>query len=158
PDGALYYSAFGFGEIHRVAPVAPPTNIDHYSCYRAILAKGQTMLPAGTSVDLEDQFTTPDAPTFNVKRAISICNPAQVRATAPIDLNTHQESYLMQAAPPASRFTRTNHVTVDEFAERNLTVTGPANLLVPSSKVPGAGGAPPYSPTMVDHYKCYNAI
>ncbi|HYC23852.1 MAG TPA: PQQ-dependent sugar dehydrogenase [Candidatus Bathyarchaeia archaeon] len=159
PDGALYYSAFGISEVHRVTPTAtPPTNIDHYACYRATLAKGQAKLPAGTITHLEDQFTTPDAPTFNVKRAISICTPAQVGATTPLDPNTHQEGYAIRAAPPSPRFTRSNHLTVDEFAGRNLTVTGPASLLVPSNKVPGSGGAPAYTGTAIDHYKCYNAV
>jgi hypothetical protein len=143
--------------VHRVAPSGtPPTDIDHYMCYRARLAAGQTKLPLGTQVDLLDQFSVTQQ-TFDVKREFSICNPASRDGSTVLEPTVHQEGYVIRAAKGAPKFVASNHFTVDQYANRTLTVTAPDSLLVPANKVIGAGGAPAYAGTNVDHYKCYKA-
>jgi hypothetical protein len=157
PDGALYYVSLNTDDVHRVVPAGtPPTDIDHYMCYKARLAVGQTKLPLGTQIGLEDQFDG-SPQTFDVKKEISICNPAQRNGSPLVEGTVHQEGYQIKAAKGAPKFVQSDRDTVDAYANRILTVTRPVSLLVPSNKVPGSGGAPPYAGTNVDHYKCYNA-
>jgi glucose/arabinose dehydrogenase len=154
PDGALYYVAINLGAVRRVAPIVAAAT-DGYLCYRALLAPGEAKLPAGTSVTLQDEISGPQA--FGVKRAASICNPASVDGGTVVDPDTHQQGYLVKRPPGSPKFVRTNEVTSDAYATRNLTLSQEDSLLVPSSKVLGAGGAPPYAGSGIDHYKCYRA-
>ncbi|HZR84717.1 MAG TPA: PQQ-dependent sugar dehydrogenase [Candidatus Binatia bacterium] len=157
PDGALYYVAINVGEVRRLVPTGtPPTDVDNYMCYRATLAVGQPKLPLGTQVQLEDQFDA-SPQTFDVKKAISICNPAQRNGSPYVHQMAHQEGFSIKAAKGSAKFVQSDHTTVDAFDGRTLTLTGPSHLLVPSSKVDGTGGAPPFSDPSVDHYKCYKA-
>jgi hypothetical protein len=148
--------AINVGQVRRVAPeFVVPSNIDHYLCYSARLAQGQPRFQS-QSHQLEDQFDGAPRP-FDLKSIVSICNPAVKNGSALPDPNTHQEAYRIRAPMGSPRFVKSNHETVDQFALRHLTVTAPDSLLVPSNKVPGNLGAPPYSATDVDHYKCYKA-
>jgi hypothetical protein len=125
-------------------------------CYKARLAPGQTKFTPGTTIQLEDQFDG-SPQTFDVKKAVTICNPAQRNGSPLVEGTVHQQGYQIKAAKGAPKFVQSNRDTVDAYANRILTVTGPDSLLVPSNKVPGSGGAPPYAGTDVDHYKCYKA-
>jgi glucose/arabinose dehydrogenase len=154
-DGALYYVAINGGQVRRVAPVPPPPAQDAYLCYRAQLAPKQPKLPNGTQVELDDDLVGPL--TFDVKRAVSICNPASVDGSTVVAPDGHQEGYVVKRPQGSAKFVKTNQTTSDAFASRNLTLMAEDSLLVPSSKVIGAGGAPPYAGTGVDHYKCYRA-
>ncbi len=155
PDGALYYVAFSSGEVRRVAPiVAAPAS--GYLCYRARLAPREPRLPKDASLAIEDQII-PLAPPFSVKRTTSICNPASMDGGAVTDPDAHQQDYAIKRPPGSGRFLRTNEVVSDAFGTRNLTLIQEEGVLVPSSMVPGAGGAPPYEGDGVDHYKCYRA-
>lgn len=157
PDHAMYYVAINTGQVLRVASVgAPPSNISNFTCYKATLDRGQAKLPTGTQISLQDQFDASPAP-FDVKRAVTICNPAQRDGSIVVDPTVHQEGFQIHAPKGAPRFFATTHVTVDDFAVRSLSLTRPDSVLVPSNKVLGNGGAPPYSGTTVDHYKCYAA-
>jgi hypothetical protein len=125
-------------------------------CYRARLATQQPRLPKGTTIGLEDQFD--DAPlTFDVKREVSICNPARRDGSPFVEETVHQEGYLIQAARGTPRFERSDHLAVDAFASQELTLLKPDSLLVPGNQEIGGGGALAYSGTGVDHYKCYKA-
>jgi hypothetical protein len=156
PDG-LYYVAIAIGEVHRVAPsVAPPTNIDSYLCYKAALAPGDAALPKGTTVALSDALV-PGPLDFGVTKAVTLCNPASVNGSTVLESTAHQEGFAIKRVPGSPRFPRTNQATGDQFANRNLALTQESTLLVPSSKVPGNGGAPPFTLTSIDHYKCYRA-
>ncbi|MEW6269823.1 MAG: PQQ-dependent sugar dehydrogenase [Thermodesulfobacteriota bacterium] len=155
PDGALYYVAIISGHVRRVAPIPPPPTQDAYLCYRAALAPQQPRLPNGTQASLEDELAGPLA--FDVKRAASLCNPVSVDGSTVQEPDAHQEGYVVRRPPGSPRYAKTNQTTSDQFASRNLTLLAEDSLLVPSSKALGAGGAPPYAGTGVDHYKCYRA-
>lgn len=154
PDGALYYVAINLGEVHRVAPIVA-AQANGYLCYRARLAPREPRLPRDASLTLEDELAGPLA--FSVKRTTSICNPASIDGGTVADPETHQQGYVIRRPPRTPRFLRTNEVVRDAFATRTLTLVQEDGILVPSSKVPGAGGAPPYEGDGVDHYKCYRA-
>ena len=156
PDGALFYVSFFTGTVRRVAPNAPAADVDAYLCYRAALARGQAKLPAGTTVALADDLV-PGPLGFDVKKAISICNPASVNGSTVLEPAAHQQGYTVKRVAGSPKFAKTLQTTGDQFANRNLQINQESSLLVPSSKVPGDGGAPPYLLTTVDHYKCYRA-
>lgn len=156
PDGALYYVAIFDGAVRRVAPLAAPTDVDAYVCYKAALARGETPFPKGTTVALSDAIVA-GPQSFDVKKATTICNPASVNASSVIQPTAHQEGYQVKRVAGSAKFARALQTTSDQFASRNLLLTQESSLLVPSSTVPGAGGAPAYGVTTVDHYKCYKA-
>lgn len=157
PDGALYYVAIFTGELRRVAPVTPPgSGVDPYLCYRARLDRGQARLPKGTQIELDDVLDT-EPRTFDVKREVSICNPVSVDGGTVLEPTVHQEAYVVRRPPRTPRFVKQLHTATDAFGTRTLLLAAEDSLLVPASKVPGAGGAPPYAGTDVDHYKCHRA-
>jgi glucose/arabinose dehydrogenase len=152
----LYYVAIA-GEVHLVTPaVAPPTDIDSYLCYKAAFAPGQPKLPRGTTIALSDA-EVPGPIDFAVPKPATLCNPASVNGSTVIESSAHQEGFAIKRVPGSPRFAKTNQLTGDQFANRNLSLSQETSLLVPSSKVLGGGGAPPYTLTTVDHYKCYRA-
>lgn len=156
PDGALYYVAINAGEVRRVAPLAAPSDVDAYLCYKAALARGETPLPNGTTVALSDAVVA-GPQDFDVKKAITICNPASVNASSVLEPTAHQEGYQVKRVPGAPKFAKALQSTSDQFAGRTLLLSQESSLLVPSSAAAGAGGAPAYGLTTVDHYKCYKA-
>lgn len=156
PDGALYYVAFFSNEVRRVAPLAPPADVDAYLCYKASLARGETPLPKGTTVSLADAIV-PGPQSFDVKKATTVCNPASVNASSVIEPTAHQEGYQVKRPAGSAKFPKALVTTSDQFAGRNLLLSQESSLLVPSSQVLGSGGAPAYALTTVDHYKCYKA-
>lgn len=156
PDGALYYVAIFSGQVRRVAPVVTPSSNDAYLCYKAALARGQEKLPKGTTVTLGDELV-PGPLDFGVTRATSICNPAAVNGGTVNEPTAHQEGFAIKRVPGSPRFVKALQATGDQFANRNLLLSQESTLLVPSSKVLGDAGAPPYALTTVDHYKCYRA-
>lgn len=157
PDGDLYYVAIASGEVHRVAPtIGPPTDVDSYLCYKAALARGEEKLPRGTTVALADQIV-PGPIDFSVTKATTLCNPASVDGSTVIEASAHREGFAVKRVPGSPRYAKANQATGDRFAHRNLSLNQETTELVPSSKVLGAGGAPPYTLTTVDHYKCYRA-
>jgi glucose/arabinose dehydrogenase len=157
PDGALYYVAINVGQVRRVAPNVPPAaEVDAYLCYKAMLARGEAKLPKGTTVALSDELV-PGPLDFVVPRTTTICNPASVNGSTVAEPGTHQQGYAIKRVPRSPKFAKALQSTSDPFANRNLLLNQESSLLVPSSTVLGAGGAPPYAPTTVDHYKCYKA-
>ncbi|MBY0277442.1 PQQ-dependent sugar dehydrogenase [Candidatus Binatia bacterium] len=156
PDGALYYVAILDGEVRRVAPLAAPSDVDAYLCYKAALARGEAPLPKGTQVALSDAVV-PGPQSFDVKKAITLCNPASVNASSVIEPTAHQEGYQVKRVAGAPKFAKALESTSDQFASRTLLLSQESSLLVPSSAAAGSGGAPAYGLTTVDHYKCYKA-
>ena len=144
--------------LSRVPPAAGQAAPgDHYLCYTAGLAPGQ---PRFTRVQktLDDQFGTL---VFDVKKIASLCNPAQKGAEPPPAHPTvHQVGYQISPAktPPQPKFTRSDHVGIDQFGSHPLTLIRPAGLLVPSAKEPGTGGTDVVDTTGVDHFECYKAV
>lgn len=157
PDGAMYYVAINVGQVRRLAPSgAVPANVDGYLCYKARLAPGQPRLPSGTRVDLQEPLD-PSAEPFDVKREVSICTPASRDGSPLVNPDAYLEGYQIKIPPGLPRFDPSDHATVDAFDGRLLTVTAADSLLGPSSVVPGAGGAPPYAGSAVEHFQCAKA-
>jgi len=157
PDGALYYVAINGGAVRRVAPNVPPAaESDAYLCYKATLARGETKLPKGTTVALADELVAGPL-DFDVTKATTVCNPASVNGSTVEEPTAHQEGYAVKRVKGSPKFAKALQATGDAFANRNLLLSQESTLLVPSSQVLGAGGAPPFGLTTVDHYKCYKA-
>jgi hypothetical protein len=140
------------------APLAPqplPAGVDRYLCYRAVLGAGSAPFTPVTHT-LRDQF--PPAIAYDLRRVVTLCNPAVVDGEGPVHPGTHQVGYRLRAPGGARPFAQSTHTVVDPLGTRALVLTRAEALLVPSTKVPGTGGAPPYAGgTTVDHYKCYRA-
>lgn len=140
--------------VSPLAAQAPP-NVDHYLCYKVRPGPGAAPFTP-VSRTLLDQF--PPAATFDLKRVATLCNPAGKNGVGATHPTVHQVGYRLRAQKGSPAFTQSAHTTVDQFATRTLLLKRPESLLVPSTKVLGAGGAPPYTGgTTVDHYKCYRA-
>jgi hypothetical protein len=144
--------------ILAAAPTAaqsPPPDVDHYLCYRAVLASGS---PAFTPLPrtLLDQL--PPAITYDLRRVVTLCNPADKNAEGTVHPHVHQVGYRLRPRRGSPRFVKSTHATLDQLGARSLLLMRAESLLVPSTKVLGTGGAPPYAGgTAVDHYKCYRA-
>ncbi len=132
----------------------PPTGLDRYLCYRSALAQGS--LPfASVPKTLEDQF--PPAQVFDVKKVMLLCNPADVNGSGIVHSDDHLVTYAIRPASGSPRFQKHTHVVVGPFGTHTVSLQRPDSLLVPSSKTLGGGGAPPYGPADIRHYKCYRA-
>ncbi len=126
---------------------------DHYMCYTAKLSKGQPKLTAG-SVSLKDQLGGPQ--TYDVKKIVTICNPAATNGAAPQSPLVHQLGLQIKAQTGAPKFVKSDHLTIDELGRLSLTFLKPDTLLDVSAKVLGAGGTPPLaSDGGVDRFMCY---
>jgi glucose/arabinose dehydrogenase len=156
PDGALYYVAIFSGQVRRVAPLAPPSDVDAYLCTKAALARGQAPLPQGTTTSLSDDLV-PGPLTYDVRKAASFCTPVSVNGSTIVEAGAHQEGFSVKRVKGSPKFAKSLVSTGDQFGARNLFLTQETSLLVPSSAVLGNTGAPPYARTAVDHYKCYRA-
>jgi hypothetical protein len=64
---------------------------DHYLCYKAALARGQDRLPKDLAKSLEDRFGGPQ--TFDVKKVVAICNPADRDGSGTSHPAVHLEGY-----------------------------------------------------------------
>jgi hypothetical protein len=134
------------------AGVAPG---DAYMCYKAKLSKGQPAFTA-TGPTLMDQLGGPQ--TFDAKKIVTICNPADTTGSAPQNPLVHQLGVQIKAAAGAAKFARSTHTIDDQFGRLTLTVVAPDTLLDVSAQVPGSDGAPALSDTQgVDRFKCYKA-
>jgi hypothetical protein len=126
---------------------------DAYMCYKAKLAKGQPKF-AATTASLKDQLGGPQ--TYDVKKIITICNPANTTGAAPQNPLVHQLGLQIKAQAGAPKFAQSDHVLEDQFGRLQLTFLGPDSLLDVSGKVLGSGGAPALTGNEgVDRFKCY---
>jgi hypothetical protein len=135
-----------------LAAVAPG---DHYMCYTAKLSKSQPAFTA-PSEPLKDQLGGPQ--TYDVKKIVTICNPADTNGQAAQNPLVHQLGVQIKAQKGAPKFVKSIHVTDDEFGHLALTLVAPDTLLDLSAKVLGAGGTASLASTNgVDRFKCYKA-
>lgn len=133
---------------------------DHYLCYKAVLAKGQAKMPKGLTSVLEDALAGPQA--FALVKITAVCNPADRDGSGIAHAPVHLEGLAIKVQKGGPKFVKSDHVTVDAFAERALTVTAPAVLLdvtpQASGVVPPAPfGSDPTSDPTVNRFKCYKA-
>jgi hypothetical protein len=133
-----------------LAAVAPG---DSYMCYKAKLSKGQPKF-AGTSVSLKDQLGGPQ--TYDVKKIVTICNPADTASEAPQNPLVHQLGLQIKAQKGAPKFVQSVHLTDDQFGRLTLTLVKPDTLLDVSAQVPGGGGTSPLASNgSADRFMCY---
>ena len=133
---------------------------DAYLCYQAALAAGQPRLPSGLTRSVTDALG--GARTLDVTKVATLCNPASVSGSAIAHAGVHEEGFAIRTHSGSPRFTRTDQVAVDRFAERTLTLTAPTSLLdvtpTAAGTTPPAGfGSDPTSDPDVNRFTCYKA-
>ena len=104
-----------------------------------------------SGISLEDAFWTS---TAEARKPKWLCTPADKNdedPTAPNDPD-HLEAYQIK---PAAKFTAASGVQLlDPLGTTTVTLTKPANLLVPTAKSLVSTPAAPVDP-IVDHFQCY---
>ncbi len=126
---------------------------DAYMCYKAKISKGQPKF-AATTASLKDQLGGPQ--TYDVKKIVTICNPADTTGTAPQNPLVHQLGLQIKAQKGAPKFAQSIHTTDDQFGRLTLTFVAPDTLLDVSAQVSGGVGIPPLADDGgVDRFKCY---
>ncbi|MBI3769202.1 MAG: hypothetical protein HY271_12045 [Deltaproteobacteria bacterium] len=133
---------------------------DHYLCYKAARAKGQPKFSKGATTALEDQLGGPL--TFDVVKIAAICNPVDRDGSGVVHPDVHQEGFKIKVHEGGPKFVKSNHVTVDAFAQRTLTITAPVVLLDVAPQAlggtpPAVFGSDPTSDPTVNRFKCYKA-
>jgi hypothetical protein len=126
-------------------PHAPPTNLDHYKCYRIRQSQWLQKKPF-----MADQFTTEGSDSL---RRDLFCTPCQKNAEPMFDTITHYVAYLLAPGQPFSP--PLIRQVVDQFAPLVApwvdTVLGSKYILVPTIK----NLPPPPPDTGKNHYKTW---
>lgn len=142
--------SLGLAAIVVLLAAAPSrAQVDRYLCYSATSA---APFPPDTRT-LTDALAP--ATTFALRRVVGLCNPADT-GTGMLHPNDHEVAYRVRAAKGSPPFGKRTATVLDELGAHALQVQRPDSLLVPSSKVLGSGGAPPFAGT-IRHYTCYRA-
>ncbi len=143
--------------------------LDNFQCYKVVAAKapaGQTPFPKFTprsGVVVVDAFSTSlpaDQHKVDLKKAVDVCNPADVRggdASAPGHA-AHFEAYgitLSKTTPAQPKFTKSVQTIENTLGTLKLNVTGIASVMEPSAAALGTGGVASLGGTSLDHFKCY---
>jgi hypothetical protein len=123
--------------------------LDHFSCYKSKTTVGFTA--AVTGISLVDAF----GPSMvEAKKPKWLCTPADKNdedPTAPSHPD-HLESYQIK---PAVKFGGASGIQLlDQLGTTTVSLTKPANLLVPTAKSLASSPPAPASP-IVDHFQCY---
>ena len=133
---------------------------NHYMCYQAALAKDQPKF-AGDTKSLQDQFGGPQ--TFDVRKIVEICNPADKNGEGiPYPL-VHEEGYQIQPQKGAPKFVAVDRTVTDQFGPHTLTISKEDSLLDVTPKALGSTPPAPFAtdPTEetpdVNRFKCYKA-
>jgi hypothetical protein len=133
---------------------------DSYLCYQAGITKGQPKIASGLTASMTDALGGPQ--TFDVTKIATLCNPTSLNGAVISHAAVHEEGFAIKAEKGAPKFVKSDHVTVDPFAQRTLTLTGPASLLdvtptAPGTTPPTPFGSDPTSDPDVNRFKCYKA-
>jgi hypothetical protein len=130
------------------------TAVDRYLCYGVTPSAGSPEFPSGQKA-LRDAF--PPITTYTLEKVVALCNPANVDGAGTVHPNDHEVAYRIRATRGSPRFARRTVSAIDQYGAHTLQVQRPDGLLVPSSKVLGSGGSPPYGVPGIRHYECYRA-
>lgn len=138
---------------------APETS-DSYLCYKGGLQTGQPKLASGLTADLRDTLSI--SQTYNVGKVGGVCNPAAVDGGSIAYAAVHEESFAIKRQTGAPKFVASDHITVDAFGQRTLTLIAPSSLLdvtptAAGSTPPTSFASDPTSATGVNRFKCYKA-
>ena len=142
---------------------------DHYLCYTARHARpprGEAAFPrfeprsGVTIVDALASTLPADQHLVDLKKATTLCVPANKNGEGVLDTETHLEGYKTKRTrtrPSQPRFTkRTLHVE-NQLGRFEMRLKAAHDLLVPSGAVEGSGGAAALDTTDVTHFRCYKA-
>jgi hypothetical protein len=139
------------------APTAsPPPVLDHFTCYRAGIARGAPKFTPSPGVTVEDAF---GMKTVEVKRPVGLCNPTNTDNEDPTAaLHTeHLAGYKMKLPRGLPRVAASNQTVVNRFDQTGMLrwdLTKAVRLLVPSAESrisPPAALVAPFT----DHFMCY---
>src|SRR5262249_46648520 len=127
---------------------------------QAGITKGQPKIASGLTASMTDALGGPQ--TFDVTKIATLCNPTSLNGAVISHAAVHEEGFAIKAEKGAPKFVKSDHVTVDPFAQRTLTLTGPASLLdvtptAPGTTPPTPFGSDPTSDPDVNRFKCYKA-
>jgi hypothetical protein len=132
----------------------PSFALDDFLCYRATTTKGTPKFEP-LEVSLADQF---EDKFFDVKKPVSLCNPASKDGGEIIDPDTHLKGYKIKKSKGEVKHERQTGIKViNRFGELFVDTIKPDRLLVPTAKSLTKPVDPPDPEAHdVDHYKCYN--
>jgi fibro-slime domain-containing protein len=157
-EDTLYDLDIFFAERHTVAStfnittsfrVSPPPLLDHFLGYKTKITKG-TPTFAPRSVSLVDQF---EEGVFQVRRPLSLANPADKNGEGITDPDTHLEGYRITSGP---KHIRRDVKVENQLGELLVTTIKADRLLVPTAKsLTGPVDPPNPASHDVDHFKCY---
>lgn len=140
--------AYGLLVTRAQPPPLPGVPGDHFLCYRVRDVTVPPFAPV-PGVSLSDQF---ESGSFDVKKPLALCAPANKRGEGIVDEVTHLKSYRLR--PHIKHVRQRNVRVVNQFGEVFVDTVNSDRLLVPTAK--NLTTAPPEpGPTNVDHYKCY---
>lgn len=119
--------------------------LDHFLCYKTKLPKGTPRFTPIPGVTLRDQF---ERITFDVKKPLDVCNPAQKFVEPVYDARTHLKAYAIKRARGEPRPKTRDSVVKNQFHPGGLRVVtkGAKVLLVPTSKSLDGTVPPPPAP------------
>jgi hypothetical protein len=136
----------GPGLQHGIRPAS--ARLEHFTCYSALPSKKFRQ----RSVTLTDQF---GSRTTNVRRGISLCNPARKgREAAVVNKRDHLRCYQVDRGP----LTGVTVLLRNQFGPFQADVREPNTLCLPSTKqIVKKGNPPPPKGTFrLDHFQCYS--
>src|SRR3954470_22449329 len=138
----------GPGLQHGFRPAT--ARLEHFTCYSAPPSKKFKQ----RSVTLTDQF---GSRTTNVRRGISLCNPARKgREAAVVNKRDHLRCYQVDRGP----LTGVTVLLRNQFGPFEADVREPNTLCLPSTKQIVTGKKPPKPPRKqvfkLDHFQCYS--
>ena len=121
---------------------------DHFLCYKA----KATPKFAKFDVGLADQF---ENKTFTVKKAVSICNPADKNGEGIANPDAHLKGYKIRRAKDEPRHEKQKNIkVVNQFGTIFVDTKKPDRLLLPTAKNLN-DPVEPLDPVLIDHFKCY---
>lgn len=144
PTGFLFVTLLG----RYVEPISPP---DHFVLYDVKTTKGTAKFE-NLTVTLADQFEAGD---FEVKKPVSLGNPADKNGEGITDPDTHLVGYMIKPLKGQPAHIPVIGIrVVNQFGEIFLDTKKPDRLLVPSAKDLDNPVAALVDPE-AEHFKCY---
>ena len=147
-----------------MTPTPTPFPVDHFQCFKAGIAHGAPKFTPSPGVTLVDHFTligsTTGFLTVDVKKANSLCNPADINGMEPSapGHTEHGVGYQIKIAAHTTPFVKVLNTQVynPDFGLLHLNVSKPVGLFVPSAKSL-VSSPPPILAPATDHFACYKA-
>jgi len=143
--------------------------LDHFFCYSTAKAKAATDPPypafvPRTAVKVTDAFSgaPPDQHLLDITKPRAICNPVNKNdedPTAPSHVE-HLERYkakLSKVDPKQPKSTTQVKTIENQFGTLKLQMKKVQEIMVPTAKVLGDGGAAALTSPAVNHFRCYAA-